>query len=361
MGPGKPPAASLSPDAAAAAVAALEKLGAKIERDRLLRGEPVVGVNLWEQEVDDADLAQLEALPDLRRLGISAARVTDAGMAYLARLTNLTALVLHPRSGVTDAGMAHLARLPRLQTLQLSWVGITDRGVEHLSNLPDLRTLSLVSTVPRSPNFTGITDRACEHLRALIRLESLTLMNADISSAGLAHLADLTNLTNLNLSANPRITDDGMEHLARLPRLAVLRLFSTGVSDGGLAHLGRLTSLEVLNLSGTEITDAGLAHLKGLVRLRSLTLGGEMIPTPSLGSTHVTDAGLIHLRALPSLESLWLDDSPSAARGARSVERRRSCSFWLGNRGRGAALFLDLVVLSAGGSGDVPLPLEEQD
>jgi hypothetical protein len=44
------------------------------------------------------------------------------------------------------------------------------------------------------------------------------------------------------------------------------------VTDAGLAHLARLTSLQELNLESTQVTDAGLAHLAGLTSLQELDL-----------------------------------------------------------------------------------------
>ena len=62
-------------------------------------------------------------------------------------------------------------------------------------------------------------------------------------------------------------------------------LRQTEVTDAGLEHLKRLPRLESLNLTRTKVTDAGMQHLEGLTTLRTLGLFG----------THVTDAGLVYL------------------------------------------------------------------
>lgn len=69
-----------------------------------------------------------------------------------------------------------------------------------------------------------------------------------------------------------RITDAGLESVAKLTNLTRLDVHHTNISDAGLARLAPLTHLESLNLYGTAITDAGLDHLKGLTALRALHL-----------------------------------------------------------------------------------------
>ena len=68
----------------------------------------------------DADLAHLKALTNLTFLGLSGCKqITDAGLAHLASLTNLTYL-LFGCDQTTDAGLAHLKSLTNLTFLDLS-------------------------------------------------------------------------------------------------------------------------------------------------------------------------------------------------------------------------------------------------
>ena len=63
-------------------------------------------------------------------------RITDAGLAHLARLTGLTSLDLSYCSHITDAGLAHLARLTGLTSLDLTGCKrITDAGLAHIRGL----------------------------------------------------------------------------------------------------------------------------------------------------------------------------------------------------------------------------------
>ncbi|MDO4570150.1 MAG: hypothetical protein Q4D38_07195, partial [Planctomycetia bacterium] len=52
---------------------------------------------------------------------------------------------------------------------------------------------------------------------------------------------------------------------------------NTNITDAGLAHLAGLTNLNWLGLENTNITDAGLAHLYGLTQLKSLSLPSKAL------------------------------------------------------------------------------------
>jgi Leucine-rich repeat (LRR) protein len=109
---------------------------------------------------------------------------------------------------------------------------------------------------------------------------------AKVDDAGLVHLKDLTNLTDLSLE-------------------------DTAVSDAGLVHLKDLTNLTNLDLDNTRVSDAGLVHLKGLTRLTHLGLSG----------TRVSDAGLTQLVNLP-LARIDLMDSRVSARGFTTLNSK---------------------------------------
>lgn len=298
------PASSLAPDAPA--LAALQRWEAQIERDDKAPGNPVVGVTITKGDFADEDLRHLRAFPQLRKLLINGENITDAGLEILAGLDQLAELTMFPRTRITDAGMAHLAKLPRLQVLSLDWCSITDDGIRHLRGFSNLRALILISALPHTSAFSRITDKSCEYIRELTALERLGIINGDLSSAGLEHLAGLTNLTFLNLGANPTVDSDGLKHLGNLTKLKKLYLFGTAVGDEGMHSLANLKNLELLDLSGTYVGDEGLAHLRQLSRLESLDLGAMHEPYLSIGGAHVTDAGLVHLSQMVNLKRLWL-------------------------------------------------------
>jgi mono/diheme cytochrome c family protein len=89
----------------------------------------------------------------------------------------------------------------------------------------------------------------------------------DEALAALAGAAD--NVVWLNLS-KAQITAAGVEHLAKLKNLIQLHLEHSTIGDAGVVKLGALPRLEYLNLYGTSVTDAGVAPLAGLAKLRNL-------------------------------------------------------------------------------------------
>jgi hypothetical protein len=94
----------------------------------------------------DAEISLLTGVAEqVYSLNLSDAKPTEAGLAPLASLKNLSALHLE-RSAVTDAGLAHIAGLANLQYLNLYGTGITDEGIKHLAGMRHLRRLYLWQT-----------------------------------------------------------------------------------------------------------------------------------------------------------------------------------------------------------------------
>ncbi|MDX1965223.1 MAG: hypothetical protein SFX18_18910 [Pirellulales bacterium] len=102
------------------------------------------------------------------------------------------------------------------------------------------------------------------------KIDYLDLTGNQITDDGLINFRKLLKLKGLNLTENP-INGTGFSYLTQQP-LDSLRLRDTLVNDTGLAVIARLTTLRDLDLSGTQITDTGLAQLSNLQSLRFLYL-----------------------------------------------------------------------------------------
>jgi hypothetical protein len=93
---------------------------------------------LFNDEVTDADLAHLAAMPELEYLYLRAQGITDRGMPHLRGLTRLRFLGLR-YNRVTDAGLAQLHDLHDLEELELLETHVTAEGVARLQRaLPGL-------------------------------------------------------------------------------------------------------------------------------------------------------------------------------------------------------------------------------
>ena len=134
-------------------VAALEKLGARIERNE--QGE-VIGVSIAFRKFTDADLVQLKGFAELQSLDLTHTQITDLGLVHLKGLTNLTSLVL-AGTQVTDAGMVHLKGLTKLEGLTLMNTKITDAGLVHLKEMTKLNYLFV--------QLTKVTDAGVAELK----------------------------------------------------------------------------------------------------------------------------------------------------------------------------------------------------
>jgi hypothetical protein len=161
---------------------------------------------------------------------------------------------------------------------------------------------------------TTFLTRSWDDLLAAIRSRGLTAVHASgqMSDDVLERISRLEQVEELDLSGSRAITDAGLRHLTRMPRLRHLNLGGCAVGDAGIAALGRVGSLERLMLAGTEVTDAGVANLAACDALQVVDLSGTrtgdgaiaaLAGKPALrhfrSGNEVTDAGLAGFRDYP--------------------------------------------------------------
>lgn len=218
---------------------------------------------------DEAIVSALATLRELEILDVMLAADTSV-LAHL-NAPNLRALKINVDQPPNDRSLAAIEPLRRLEALRLDDRGaydasqprITNAGLASLARLPRLRSLSLERSL--------IDDEGARQLAKFRGLESLSLSQSDVGDAGVEKLADLPRLIYLDLGGT-NITDAGVAHLARLDKLMELNLEQTRVTDAGASCLARCRNLRHLNLAGTHITDAALESLRGLEHLEALTL-----------------------------------------------------------------------------------------
>src|SRR5438105_1241570 len=152
----------------------------------------------------------------------------------------------------TDATFMALKKHPSVGALQaLDGTRCTERGFAALAELPHLRRLTL--------NRSGVTDKELAVIVGCKELRELIIPSSQVTDAGLMHLSKLPRLEALDLSDNPRITDKGMPQIATLERLERLYLGKTAITDKGLFELKPLEGLRDLHVGGTKVT-AGAAE-----------------------------------------------------------------------------------------------------
>jgi len=260
------------------------------------------------------------ALRELRSLDCSnCSTLTDAQLEAISRACpNLQNINVSNCPNISNVGARAIATHCRqLQHVNVSGTGITNDGVRDLASCP-LQSLDI--------GRCGIADDVLRDLAtSRPQLQSLNLQGCiNIGNTGLAHLANLAQLRDLNLSECRQITD--FTPLAACTQLRDLNLEWTRVAD--LTPLAGCTQLRDLNLQRTAVTD--LTPLAGCTQLRDLNLRGTGVAdlTPlagciqlrdlNLGLTRVTNltplVGCTQLRDLDFLGTPVADLTPLAGR-----------------------------------------------
>ncbi|MHC4694996.1 MAG: leucine-rich repeat domain-containing protein, partial [Planctomycetota bacterium] len=192
-----------------------------------------------------------------------------------------------------DSVLKDVARLTGLEVLFFGKGNFTERGLKHLTVLKQLKAL----TLPGRIHSRGLT-----YLQELPSLEYLCFAGPMVTDAKMVQIGRLTSLTQLSIGGSK--VGKGLAHLKGLKSLRFLSLAATRNEhiDTYLEHLAELTNIEELNLGDTLVGDAGLEHLKGMIKLKKLDLGNRYYPV----SNKITNAGMVHLNKLKSLEELEL-------------------------------------------------------
>jgi Leucine-rich repeat (LRR) protein len=233
-------------------------------------------------DINDDKMIYLKGMTKLKSLYLFETQITNAGLENIQGLTQLRLLDLR-NCKITDSGLKYIKGLTQLQQLTLKRCNLTGGGLENIRGLTQLVGLNLVGN--------KINDAGMVHLKGLKNLITLYFADAHITDIGLSQIKGMTQLQYLGLG-NTEITNDGLAHLEGMKQLKYLDLSRTKITDAGLIHLAKLTQLQEIDLTNTNITDEGLEHLQGLKQLKTLILT----------NTKVTDAGKRELKkALPNL------------------------------------------------------------
>ena len=114
------------------------------------------GLHISESQIGDESARVFSQLPRLTDLSLQGNNLTNAGLAHLGKMTQLTDLwvgcVDQRGSRITDDGVAHLRNLTELDTLEMQRSQVTNDGLSHLTGLKKLRWLILDSTQVTDPS-----------------------------------------------------------------------------------------------------------------------------------------------------------------------------------------------------------------
>jgi RNA polymerase sigma factor (sigma-70 family) len=195
-------------------VNALRQRGFEVTVEAGIMGEIELVVKGSAKTTDD-DLKLLNDVPNLKALDLGNSQVTDAGLRHLAKSKGLVDLRLGDSRKITDAGLKEIAPLTSLEQLHLTNTGITEGGLRQLAGMKKL-TYLCVGDYP-------IRAGGVAHLAKLSNLKCLFLQRCQLTDEDLLALRTLTNLTQLHVDGNDRLTPAGIARLQKvLPNLRVL-------------------------------------------------------------------------------------------------------------------------------------------
>jgi hypothetical protein len=198
-------------------------------------------------EATDAWMPGLATLPHLRFLGIQDSPAGDDAWVELARSPTIEQIWGRRCHGLGDAGFRALARMPRLRGLSVSCLNVSDAAIAALPDFPALRELMPMD----------IPDAGYRHVGRCRDLESLILMYCrDTTDAATERITGLSKLT-YYFNSYTTITDRTPEILSTMDSLERITFDAChGLTDAGIAHLARLPRLRELSVAGRGVTAA---------------------------------------------------------------------------------------------------------
>jgi hypothetical protein len=157
------------------------------------------------------------------------------------------------RNAINELANLHAVKCVQLRS-QVPHCQIEDSDLNPLGELNRLERLWIIQT--------RATGKFLSRVRNPSSMIQLSLEQNDIDDAAVEEIGKMTNLENLVLRENARITDAGLAHLSKLTKLKVLVLEQTGVTDAGLTDLKGLNSLTFLDLRKSRATSDGIHELQ---------------------------------------------------------------------------------------------------
>lgn len=242
----------------------------------------------------------------------------------------ITSLNLDGSKRLTDEGLAHLARMPQLRELVMGGQ-VTDRGLEALAHLRDLRVFKMFWQ-------GNVTDRGIEHLRFCERLEEVDLLGSNVGDEAIAALAGKPKLHLLKTGRN--VSDDGLAMLQQFPAFKTFGgdepgygLTSFGLERNNLLLDGPFTQKGLRSLGGLDGV-AGLSFFWHTSRLR----GNDLEPLNGLSNlvflgcqnALCDDDAMRHIADLPKLRMLMGQGAVATDEGFRRFSRSQTIEYFWG-------------------------------
>lgn len=215
-----------------------------------------------------------ELAPELKKISTQSEFITDEVIERLTKLKGIEELEFNAPTHVTDAGLKVLATMKSLRKLRIEAPLATEVGLAELAGLNRLTELQLRARV---------TDQALAGIARIPALTRLEIPYGYVTAQGLIGLKSNRKLERLGLAGNPLGGIDP-ETLGSITSIRMLDLSRTGIGDAALAEVSKLRALMGLDLSHNPITDNGLESLKSLSNVVEIYLDATQITGPGLAA-----------------------------------------------------------------------------
>lgn len=275
--------------------------------------------SLQSMQITDTLLTQIAATPEaaaqITELRLDGAVISGTGLAAIPAMPNLQTLSIKGvRTSAAELGA--IGGSASVQTLDLSKTFSDQSTVEALANMPSLTSL----TMDDAPELrTGIGTPLSQ-----MKLQTLSLASSGFADADAAAIAALP-LRSLNLS-HTQLTDPGLAEIAKIESLEELDVSRNAVK-GPAFEVFKNSGLKSLNASETHFGTLGLQAIKAVKSLETLRLkqadiiednngnvfkGLRNLKTLVLSSNRISDRGIqLFLSGHASLEHLELNEMRS--------------------------------------------------
>jgi hypothetical protein len=198
-------------------------------------------------DAQDDWMPHIAAMRRLRFLGAQDTSASDDGFVALGRSSSIEYIWGRRCHNLRRRGFVALSEMPALRALSVSCLNVDDEGLAALPRFPALRELMPMD----------VPDAGYRHVGACTRLESLVLMYCrDTTDAATEHLTGLTALRSY-FNSYTTITDRTPELLSRLESLERVTFDNCHLlTNAGVAHLARLPRLAALRVNSRQVTPA---------------------------------------------------------------------------------------------------------
>jgi hypothetical protein len=143
-------------------------------------------------------LARVAKSPWIISLDLSNSDIKDDDLAVLANMTQLEYIYLEGNPKLTDAGIAHLAKCTKLRHLELNQTSVTGTGFAALAGCQELRTIDLTQC--------PVTDETVVQIPRFAVLDNIYLGGTQITDTGARHFLEWTSLD--GFGGPEQITED---------------------------------------------------------------------------------------------------------------------------------------------------------